>query len=599
MPKKVTEKVKLRAYTSELVGTSYIFRSSEYPIDKDEEVRLYSSDGREYRPLAYNFDPTTGAFQVEKDDVEAFGDVDKEVTVSYHVVGMGADGVFMDTLDTVDVYPGRAFQEGMARMINELKSEYPNKHFLANRGFSIMKEIIASCSYVMFETFISEYDWEKKTYYKITDQDTIEYNEEIKEMLRQLRKDHVFDVLALNYCADGQEGDELREQIAQECYAEGYMSWSSNIMLDNVLKPYLVKSSAWENHVKKGNPFFDGIPAVDSGWTMRMQNEVEVCSDYAESNRVWSRLTKVERDDWYEIMRFPVSGGYLEREVTTLAWCWRLELADGRVMGFTSCDIDLIVDGERYESCTGFAPTAVSSSNDLSTDNLDVDGMISSERITEDDIFLGRYDNARIRIFVCDYENTENRFTLREGMVGKITTGKTAFKAEIRGLMDAYQQQSGKIYQRKCRAHLGDAECKCNITQDIIQGNVTAIREDGSIFTNVSREDDFFTYGVMTFLSGLNKGASCEIEQSFARNGQIYFFSSPVHEVVVGDMFRLVPGCNGEPSTCKKRFHNFVNFRGEPYIPGNDYVVGYPIKTGDNIVPEGQPVKLRSFEFQT
>lgn len=599
MPKKVTEKVKLRAYTSELVGTSYIFRSSEYPIDKDEEVRLYSSDGREYRPLAYNFDPTTGAFQVEKDDVEAFGDVDKEVTVSYHVVGMGADGVFMDTLDTVDVYPGRAFQEGMARMINELKSEYPNKHFLANRGFSIMKEIIASCSYVMFETFISEYDWEKKTYYKITDQDTIEYNEEIKEMLRQLRKDHVFDVLALNYCADGQEGDELREQIAQECYAEGYMSWSSNIMLDNVLKPYLVKSSAWENHVKKGNPFFDGIPAVDSGWTMRIQNEVEVCSDYAESNRVWNRLTKVERDDWYEIMRFPVSGGYLEREVTTLAWCWRLELADGRVMGFTSCDIDLIVDGERYESCTGFAPTAVSSSNDLSTDNLDVDGMISSERITEDDIFLGRYDNARIRIFVCDYENTENRFTLREGMVGKITTGKTAFKAEIRGLMDAYQQQSGKIYQRKCRAHLGDAECKCNITQDIIQGNVTAIREDGSIFTNVSREDDFFTYGVMTFLSGLNKGASYEIEQSFARNGQIYFFSSPVHEVVVGDMFRLVPGCNGEPSTCKKRFHNFVNFRGEPYIPGNDYVVGYPIKTGDNIVPEGQPVKLRSFEFQT
>lgn len=599
LPKKVTEKVKLRPYTSDLVGTSYIFRSSEYPIDKDEEVHLYSSDGREYRSLAYNFDPTTGAFQVEKEDVEAFGDIDAELTVSYHVVGMGADGVFMDTLDTVDVYPSAAFQQGMARMINELKAEYPHKHFLANRGFTIMKDIIASCSYVMFETFISEYDWETKTYYKLTDPATIAYNEEIKEQLRELRREHVFEVLALNYCADGAEGDELREVIAQECYAEGYMSWSANILLDDVLPPYLVKSDAWKNHIKPGNPFFGDVPAVDSGWVVRVQNEVEICSDYAESNRIWQRLPEVERDDWYEVLRFPVVGGYLEREVTTLAWCWRLELTDGRVMGFTSCDIDLLIDGETYESCTGFAPTAVSASNDLATDNLDVDGIVSSDRITEEDIFLGVYDNAKIRIFICDYEHPENHFILREGMVGKLTAGKTAFKAEIRGLMDVYQQQVGRTYQRKCRAQLGDGACKYDIGRDTVTGKVTAVRDDGSVFTDVFRADDFFTYGVITFTSGLNKGAAYEVEQSASRNGQIRLFAPPTHEVVVGDTFRIVPGCNGEPSTCKKRFHNFINFRGEPYIPGNDYAVGYPIKAGGNIVPEGQSVRLRSFEFQT
>ena len=599
LPKLVTEKVKLKAYTSDLVGTSYIFRSSEYPIDKDEPVHLYSSDGREYRSLAYNFDPTTGAFQVEKEDVEAFGDIDAEVTVSYHVVGMAADGVFMDTLDTVDVYPGKAFQQGMAKMINELKAEYPSKHFLANRGFTIMKDIIASCSYVMFETFISEYDWETKTYYKLTDPATLAFNEEIKEQLRDLRRNHVFEVLALNYCADGPEGDELREQIAQECYAEGYLSWSANILLDDVLPPYLVKSDAWKNHIKPGNPFFGDVPAVDSGWVVRVQNEIEICSDYAESNRIWQRLPEVERDDWYEVLRFPVVGGYLEREVTTLAWCWRLELTDGRVMGFTSCDIDLLIDGETYESCTGFAPTAVSASNDLATDNLDVDGIVSSDRITEEDIFLGVYDNAKIRIFICDYEHPENHFILREGTVGKITAGKTAFKAEIRGLMDAYQQQVGRTYQRKCRAQLGDGACKYDIGRDTVTGKVTAVRDDGSVFTNIFRADDFFTYGVITFTSGLNKGAAYAAEKYDSRNGQIRLFAPPTHEIVVGDTFRIVPGCNGEPSTCKKRFNNFVNFRGEPYIPGNDYAVGYPIKTGGNIVPEGQSVRLRSFEFQT
>ena len=505
----------------------------------------------------------------------------------------------MDTLDTVDVYPSAAFRDGMARMINELKAAYPNKMFVANRGFTIMRDIIASCSYVMFETFISEYDWEKKQYYRITDAGAIAYNEEIKELLRSLRKEHIFEVLALNYCADGAEGDALREEIAQACYAEGYLPWSANILLDDVLVPYLVKSEVWKEHIKPDNPFFGDVPAVDSGWVVRVQNEVEISGAYEESNRVWRRLPLVERDDWYEVLRFPVVEGYLEREVTTLAWCWRLELADGRVMGFTSCDIDLVIDGETYESCTGFAPTAVSSSNDLSTDNLDVDGVISSERITEEDIFLGVYDNAKIRIFICDYEHTENHFTLREGTIGKVTAGRTAFKAEIRGLMDAYQQQVGRTYQRKCRARLGDAACKCSIVDDIATGRVTAVREDGSIFTDVSRPDDFFTYGVLTFSSGLNKGASAEVEQSLVRNGQICFFSPPLHEIVVGDTFRLVPGCNGEPLTCKRRFHNFVNFRGEPYIPGNDYAVSYPIKTGGNIVPEGQPVQLRRFEFQT
>lgn len=599
LPEKKTEKVRLKKYESDLTGNSYIFRSTEYPIDKDEEVHLYSASGYEYTKLEFNFDPTSGAFQVDANAVETKGDQDAELTVSYYVVGMGADGVFMDTLDTVDVYPSEIFQQGMAKMINELKEEYPKKSFLANRGFSIVKDIIKSCDYVMFETFISEYNWETGEYYKLTDPTTIAYNEEIKALLRDLRKEHKFDVLALNYCADGPEGDELREAIAQECYAEGYMSWTSNIMLGSVKQPYLVKSQNWKNNIKKDNPFFEDSPAVDSAWLIRVQNETEICSDYSESNRLWHRLTNVDRDEWSEIARMPVVSGYLEKTVTTLAWCWRLELENGKVMGFTSCDMDLVIDGETYESCTGFAPTAVSTNDSLSTDNLDINGVITSDRISEDDIFLGLYDNAKIRIFICDYEHTQNKFILREGRIGKITSGKIAFKAEIRGLMDAYQQQVGNTYQRKCRARLGDARCQYHAGADTAVGTVTSVRDDGSVFTDISRKDDFFTYGTLTFESGLNQGGSYEVEESLAQNGQIRFFFYPEHEIVVGDRIRIVPGCNGEPSTCKKRFNNFINFRGEPYIPGNDYAVSYPIKSGGNIVPEGASVRLRSFDFQT
>lgn len=598
LPEKKTEKVRLTKYESDLTGASYVFRSHDYPIDNAEEVHLYSASGSEYTPLEFNFDPTSGAFQVEAEAVETKGDQNTELTVTYHVVGMGADGVFMDTLDTVDVYPGQAFQQGMAKMINELKEEYPEKSFLANRGFSITKDIIKSCDYVMFETFISEYNWETGEYYKLTDPETVAYNEEIKTLLRDLRKEYKFDVLALNYCADGPEGDELREAIAQECYAEGYMSWTSNIMLGSVQQPYLVKSQKWKKNIKNDNPFFEDSPVVDSAWLVRVQNEIEISGDYSESNRIWKRLPNVERDDWYEIDRIPVVSGWLDQSVTTIAWCWRLELTNGNILCFTSCDTDLVIDGETYEACAGFAPTAVSSSNDLSTDNLDVQGMITSDRITANDISSGLYDNAKIRIFICDYEHLQNRFILREGRIGKITSGKIAFKAEIRGLMDAYQQRAGNVYQRKCRASLGDSRCQYPVSSDVAVGEVVSVRDDGSIFTNISRADDFFTYGIIMFESGLNNGTSYEIEQSLASNGQIRLFSPPDHEVVVGDRVRIVPGCDGSPATCKRRFHNMVNFRGEPYIPGNDYAVGYPMKAGGNIVPEGTSVRLKSYDFQ-
>lgn len=347
-----------------------------------------------------------------------------EIVASYHVVGMGADGVFMDTLDTVDVYPAEEFGEGMAKMVNELKAEYPGKEFIANRGFTILPQIIRSCAYVMFETFISEYDWNTGKYYELTDKDTVKENEEVKKKLRELRKAHTFDILALNYCADGAEGDALREKIAQTCYAEGYLSWSANIMLDNVLLPHHVKSDAWKGNVKPGNPFFSSMPAVEIACAVREQNNVKVWGEPIESTRLWRRYESVNRDEWYEIRWYEVKSFFAE-EVTTMAWCFLLELKDGTRMGFTSCDIDLEIDGVIYEACAGFAPTAVATSNDMAVDNLDVEGTVSSERIDEADIYAGRYDNAKITIFICDYERPAMSFIMRRGTIGKLTSGKT------------------------------------------------------------------------------------------------------------------------------------------------------------------------------
>jgi uncharacterized phage protein (TIGR02218 family) len=47
--------------------------------------------------------------------------------------------------------------------------------------------------------------------------------------------------------------------------------------------------------------------------------------------------------------------------------------------------------------------------------------------------------------------------------------------------------------------------------------------------------------------------------------------------IAVGDGFVVTAGCDKQFSTCRDRFGNAVNFRGFPQIPGNDFVVSYPV----------------------
>ena len=43
-----------------------------------------------------------------------------------------------------------------------------------------------------------------------------------------------------------------------------------------------------------------------------------------------------------------------------------------------------------------------------------------------------------------------------------------------------------------------------------------------------------------------------------------------------GDAFRVHPGCDKRLDTCIDRFANVLNFRGEPYVPGQDAMMSYP-----------------------
>ena len=42
---------------------------------------------------------------------------------------------------------------------------------------------------------------------------------------------------------------------------------------------------------------------------------------------------------------------------------------------------------------------------------------------------------------------------------------------------------------------------------------------------------------------------------------------------MLGDTYTIVAGCDKTAATCKARYANLVNFRGEPFIPGTDAIL--------------------------
>jgi uncharacterized phage protein (TIGR02218 family) len=268
---------------------------------------------------------------------------------------------------------------------------------------------------------------------------------------------------------------------------------------------------------------------------------------------------------------------HLARETTTLAYLWKVTRRDGLVFGFTDCDRALTYGGVTYEPATGFIASAINTSAALNVDNLDVDGFFSSEAITEADILAGVWDNAEIRVYLCNWADlSQGVMMLRRGWLGQVKTGRGIFTTELRGLMQKLQQSTGELYSPTCRASLGDARCKMNLTAFTFTGLVaTVVSRRKFTSLDLAQADNYFEYGVVTWTAGANAGLSMEVKASLSADQSVELQLPMPYDIAVGDTFSIVAGCDRNLETCKTKFANILNYRGEPFLPGTDKIIRY------------------------
>ena len=92
---------------------------------------------------------------------------------------------------------------------------------------------------------------------------------------------------------------------------------------------------------------------------------------------------------------------HLGSGATTLATCWILKRSDGVSFGFTDHDRAIELEGISCEPNAGFTGTEIKQSDSFASDDQDVSGVLSSDRITEADLMSGRYDAATGRDLAC------------------------------------------------------------------------------------------------------------------------------------------------------------------------------------------------------
>jgi uncharacterized phage protein (TIGR02218 family) len=273
---------------------------------------------------------------------------------------------------------------------------------------------------------------------------------------------------------------------------------------------------------------------------------------------------------------------------TTVCRCWRVIRRDGIAYGFTDHDEEVVFDGMAFRPESGLTARALEQRTGLSVDNSEVVGVLSDAAITEADVMAGRFDGATVEAWVVNWADPASRALRFRGFLGEIERSGAEFRAELRGLAEALNQPQGYVYQGPCSAVLGDARCRVDLDAPGLAMEAGVIGVVNARTFRVLPEDGFaerwFERGRLVVRTGAARGLEglVKADRVTPEGREIELWEELRAEVRAGDTVRVEAGCDKRAETCRGKFGNFLNFRGFPHVPGEDWQMAYPTRQGRN-----------------
>lgn len=267
--------------------------------------------------------------------------------------------------------------------------------------------------------------------------------------------------------------------------------------------------------------------------------------------------------------------------VTERCQIWTITRRDGVVFRYTSLDRDLRYGGQVYSSCRSLNPSASENASTLgSTGNIELDGIIDDDGISEADLYGGLFDDAFVTVDLVSWgAPAEAPRRLASGWTGELSQGETGFKMEVLGAGARIDQQAlVQMVTPGCRWTFGSAECGVNIEALAISGTVTAAGSRGRFLALLAGDGAGRQWenGTVRWTSGENVGQVVEVKTVDFGSGAIALWASPAFLPVPGDAFTLLPGCDKVREGGCTVYANVINHGGFPDVPGGDALLETP-----------------------
>ncbi|NNM76645.1 DUF2163 domain-containing protein [Sphingomonas sp. ID1715] len=266
--------------------------------------------------------------------------------------------------------------------------------------------------------------------------------------------------------------------------------------------------------------------------------------------------------------------GFLAAPLVTFALCWRIERRDGVALGFTGHDRDLVVEGFRYRAAPGVAPSAIEEGEVLDTDSLDVAGALTGSGISERDLRSGRWNGAAVRLIAVNWSAPGEWVQLLRGELGAVSLERGSFSATLKGPGAALARPVSEETSPLCRAELGDRRCRVDMAGRRSLARVVASVGESLTLDRPEPVPNGWGGGRLRWLDGANAGLSSMVLTS--SGASLILAEPPPFSVMAETRVEAIEGCDKRFATCRDRFGNQPNFRGEPHLPGMDLLTRYP-----------------------
>jgi len=268
---------------------------------------------------------------------------------------------------------------------------------------------------------------------------------------------------------------------------------------------------------------------------------------------------------------------FFDRDLDTVATFWRVYRRDGNMLAFTSHDRDLSFSGIKHRAAPGMVPASIRLTADLSEDSAEVQGALSHATIRQQDLAAGLFDHAAIEIGAVDWELFDHH-VIYSGQLGRIEDDSRAFTAELRSAKRQLDEDLVPRTSPTCRALFCGPGCGVPAVAFTSIQSLASIDLDANLVSFDGITPHNFVDGQLRFLDGPQTGITLGIV-SADTNG-LTLDRQLVAGTPIGTRTELREGCDHTLTTCAQRFGNAVNFRGEPFLPGNDLLTRYGQPSG-------------------